>query len=164
MVDGITRDPVGISNLADCSFQEMIEKYPKSSGARLAAKMIADIFSSNTNGDLTKSIEKCNDAVRLLNKQYILKCDYLQNDYFGAVLSCIHIENDILNYAFICDCGIIVYDKFGEVKFKTEDEKELYSDPYINKIGISWNEATCRVIVRRDQKVFKMESVFRMAQ
>ncbi len=79
-------------------------------------------------------------------------CDYLENDYYGAVASCMHIENNILDYAYICDCGLIIYDKEGNVKFQTEDEKELYSDPYINQIGIPWNLPEARVIVRRDYR------------
>lgn len=57
-----------------------------------------------------------------------------------------------MNYAYICDCGVIVYDKKGNIKFQTADDKELYSDPYINKIGIPWNLAEARVIVRRDYR------------
>ena len=34
------------------------------------------------------------------------------------------------------------------MKFKTEDDKELYSDPYINKIGISWDLPEARKLVR----------------
>lgn len=38
------------------------------------------------------------------------------------------------------------------MKFKTPDDKELYSDPYINKIGIPWHLKEARVIVRRDYR------------
>ena len=41
-------------------------------------------------------------------------------------------------------------DSLENVKFKTEDDKEIYSDPYINKIGIPWNLLEGRIIVRRD--------------
>ena len=52
----------------------------------------------------------------------------------------------------ICDCGVIVYDNLGNIKFQTEDDKERYSDPFINKIGIPWNLPEARVIVRRDYR------------
>ena len=151
VADGITRDPIGIADLSTCSFEEFLEKYPRPSGAELAAKVICDTF-SKTNGSLIKRLIKCNEGVRKLNHKYILKCDYLENYYYGAVASCIGIKNNILNYAYICDCGIIVYDKLGNIKFQTNDDKELYSDPYINKIGISWNLPESRVIVRRDYR------------
>lgn len=151
VADGITRDPIGISDLSACPFQKILELYPRPSGAELAAKVICDTF-SKTSGSLTERLIKCNEDVWQLNKKCIKKCDYLENDYYGAVASCISIKNNILNYAYICDCGIIVYDRLGNIKFQTEDDKELYSDPYIDKIGISWNLPEARVIVRRDYR------------
>lgn len=44
VADGITRDPIGISDLANCSPEEFIDKYPRPSGAFLAAKEICDTF------------------------------------------------------------------------------------------------------------------------
>lgn len=151
VADGITRDPIEISDLSTCSPKDFLERYPRPSGAELAAKLICETF-SKTNGSLMDKLIKCNENVRELNNKYILKCDYLENDYYGAVASCVSIENNVLNYAYICDCGIIVYDRLGNVKFQTEDDKELYSDPYINKIGIHWNLPESRVIVRRDYR------------
>ncbi len=151
VADGITRDPIGISDLSTCSVQEFLKKYPRPSGAELAAKVICDTF-SKTDGSLMDKLIKCNENVKELNNKYIVKCDYLENDYYGAVASCVSIKNNILNYAYICDCGIIVYDNLGNIKFQTEDDKKLYSDPYINKIGIAWNLPEARVIVRRDYR------------
>lgn len=151
VADGITRDPIGISNLSTCSPKDFLERYPRPSGAELAAKAICDTF-SKTNGSLMEKLIKCNESVRKLNNKYISKCDYLENDYYGAVASCISIEKYILNYAYVCDCGITIYDKLGNIKFQTKDDKELYSDPYIDKIGISWNLPESRVIVRRDYR------------
>lgn len=151
VADGITRDPIGISDLSTCSLKEFLDRYPRPSGAELAAKVICDTF-SKTNGSLIERLIKCNESVRQLNNKYIKKCDYLEKDYYGAVASCISIENNVLNYAYICDCGIIVYDRFGNIKFQTEDDKELYSDPYINKIGVPWNLPEARVIVRSDYR------------
>lgn len=151
VADGITRDPIGIKDFSSCSQKEFLTKYPRPSGAFLAAKEICDTFSKTT-GSLKKRLIWCNDAVKKLNDKYILECDYLENDYFGAVASCVSINNDILNYAYICDCGVIVYDGLGNIKFQTEDDKECYSDPFINKLGISWNLPESRVIVRRDYR------------
>ena len=147
VADGITRDPIGISDFSKCSKKDFLEKYPRPSGAELAVNDICETF-SKTNGSLVNRLIESNKSVRKLNETYISECDYLENDYYGAVASCISIENDILNYAYICDCGVIVYDKNGNMKFKTEDDKELYSDPYINKIGISWDLPEARKLVR----------------
>ena len=149
VVDGITRDPVGVFDLATCSFEEMLEKYPRPSGAEIAAKEICNTFYKST-GTLKERLEICNNNIKKLNEKNIKVCDYLQNDLYAAVASCIKIENDVLYYAYICDCGVIIYDSQGNIKFQTDDDKRLYSDPYINKIGIPWNLPESRVIVRRD--------------
>lgn len=151
IADGITRDPIGISDFSLCTKQDFLEKYSRPSGAELAAKVICDTF-SKTQGTLMEKLIECNKNVHILNEKYINKCDYLQNDYFGAVASCVNIENNILNYAYICDCGIIVYDQLGNIKFQTEDDKEKYSDPFIKNIGIPWNLPEARIIVRRDYR------------
>lgn len=151
VVDGITRDPIGISDFSLTSSNEFIKNYPRPSGGEIAARTIVDTF-KNSKGSLRNRLIECNNEVRKINTKYIKKCDYLENDYYGAVASCIKIDNSTLHYAFICDCGVIIYDKFGNIKFKTPDEKELYSDPYINKIGIPWDLKEARVIVRRDYR------------
>lgn len=151
IADGITRDPIGISDLSKCPFSLLLEKYPRPSGAELAAQTIVKAFSQSA-GSLKERLIYCNEQVKQLNDKFIKHCDYLENDYYGAVASCVKIENDILNYAFLCDCGVIIYDKFGNVKFQTKDEKERYSDPYIEKINIPWNLPEARVIVRRDYR------------
>ena len=147
VADGITRDPIGISDFSKYSKKEILENYPRPSGAELAAKEVCDTF-SKTNGSLVNRLIESNKSVKKLNEKFVPKCDYLENDYYGAVASCISIENDLLHYAYICDCGVIVYDKNGNVKFKTEDDKALYSDPYIDTTGIPWNLPEARKIVR----------------
>lgn len=153
VADGITRDPIGIGDFKANPLSDFLKFYPRPSGAELAAKEITKVF-ENSFGCLQERLIKCNQAVRLLNEKNIIQCDFLQNDYFGAVAACVQIQNNILNYSFICDCGVIVYDYIGRIKFQTEDEKELYSDYYINKAmkehGISWDLPEARVMVRRD--------------
>lgn len=151
VADGITRDPEGISDFSKCTKQEFLEKYPRPSGAELAAKKVCESF-SKSNGTLKERLIIANEDVKELNKEYIKNCDYLENDYYGTVASCISIKDDTLYYAYICDCGVIVYDKNGNIKFKTKDDKELYSDPYINKIGIPWYLPEARKIVRSEYR------------
>lgn len=149
VADGITRDPVGVFDLSIFSFAEMVKKYPRPSGAELAAKEICETF-SKTKGPLKNRLIEANGSVKKLNDKYIPNCDYLQNDYYGAVASCVHIDNGLLDYAYICDSGVIVYDNLGNIKFQTDDDKKLISDPYIKKIGIPWNLPEARVKIRKD--------------
>ena len=149
VADGITRDPIGVFDLLEYSFLECLKRYPNPSGAELAAKEIVKTFKNSTSS-LKKRLIECNLAVKKLNQKYIKECDYLQNDYYGAVASSAWIVGDHVEYAYICDSGVIIYDKDGFIKFQTEDDKEIYSDPSIRKIGIPWNQKEARVIVRRD--------------
>lgn len=87
----------------------MLEKYPRPSGAEIAAKEICNTFYKST-GTLIEKLKNCNNNIKKLNEKNIKVCDYLQNDLYGAVASCIKIENDVLYYAYICDCGVIIYE------------------------------------------------------
>lgn len=150
--DGITRDPIGIPNLSKASFSQMVEKYPRPSGGALAAKTITDTFcDKKEETSLKKLLIQANKNVKKLNGKYIKECDYLENDYYGAVASCAKITGNKLEYAYICDCGVLVYDEYGNIKFQTEDDKALV-DPYINNIGIPWYLPDARKIVRKDYR------------
>ena len=153
VADGITRDPIGILDLKLATFEEFKEKYPRPSGAELAAKEIINTFKI-VEGTLKEKIIKCNEQVKKLNNKYIECCDYLQNDYYGAVAAAALIENGYLNYLYICDCGVIIYDKNGNIKFQTEDDKEKYSDPYIDLVTkkTPWNLPEARVIIRKEYR------------
>lgn len=151
IADGITRDPIGISDFSKYTKQEWLYKYPRPSGATLAAKVCCDEFKKAT-GTLKDKLIKSNKQIKKINDKYIKKCDYLENDYYGTVASCIRIDNYKLDYAYISDCGVIIYDKNGNIKFQTEDDHELYSTPYTRKLGMPWNLPETRVIVRRDYR------------
>ena len=148
IADGITRDPIGIKDFSKCSKKDLIINYPNPSGAEMCAKEICKTFKEE-NGTLKEKLIKCNEAVNLLNKKYIKECDYLENDYYGAVASCIEIKESTLKFAYICDSGVIVYNKLGNIKFQTEDDKKIYSDPYKREAGLPpWYLSECRKIVR----------------
>jgi serine/threonine protein phosphatase PrpC len=153
VADGITRDPVGVYDLSSVSFNEMLDKYPRPSGAEMAAMAITDAFkeSKDKEQSLLDMLKLANENVGKLNKEYITKCDYLQNDYYGAVASAILIDGSMLHYAYICDCGVIVYDKNKNIKFKTPDDMGLVDKNFDTK-GIPWYQAEARQIVRRDYR------------
>jgi serine/threonine protein phosphatase PrpC len=149
VADGITRDPINIYDLSSLSFDEMLEKYPRPSGAEMASRVIADTFKDNIGStqSILDMMKLANKNVRMLNERYITKCVYLQNDYFGAVASVTFIDDNILHYAYICDCGVIIYDKNKNVKFKTQDDMSKV-DKYFDTFGIPWYKAEARYIVR----------------
>lgn len=150
VVDGITRDPTAIYKLSKLTKEEIIKLPKHPSGAELAANTIVDTFYKSEGTLLNKFIE-CNKAVKELNKLYIPECDYLENDYYGAVASCINIKENKLHYAYICDCGVIVYDKIGNIKFQTIDDKVKYSNPYTKDLG-SWKLPETRINIRKNYR------------
>ena len=161
VADGITRDPVGVLDLYSVSFEEAKRLYPRPSGGELAAQELTNFAMKYIKRiDMQDDIEQAmcdlliegNRSIKELNDRFVPECDYLQNDYYGTVGACASIVANQLYYSYICDCGIIVYDKDGNIKFQTEDDKAVYSDSYIDEIGIPWNLPEARVIVRRDYR------------
>ena len=153
VADGITRDPVGIDfDKAAKNFQEAVMHYPRPSGAMLAAKEVTNTFQNKFQENLKETMILANENIRKLNEKYILKCDYLQNDYYGTVASAAFIKNHILHYSYICDCGVIVYDKDGNKIFQTEDELEKITRPFLNTIPYPWTDDRSRIITRRDYR------------
>jgi hypothetical protein len=80
VADGITRDPVGVFDLISLSLDEMLEKYPRPSGAEMAAKVITKTFEDNKDKIflLKEMLVLANNNVKILNDKYIPKCDYLK--------------------------------------------------------------------------------------
>lgn len=147
VADGITRDPIGESDLSLLSPEEFLKRYPRPSGAFLASKVIVEEFAKTT-GTLKERLIKSNEKVKELNDKYVPNCDYLENDYYASVVSSAKIENNILYYAYICDCGVMVINDQADIVFQTEDDKLLYSDPFIDTMGIPWHLPEARRIVR----------------
>ena len=151
VADGITRDPIGVDDLSLISFDEMLDKYPRPSGAQMAARVIVDTFKENKELSIFDMLKLANENVGRLNRVYITKCVYLQKDYYGAVAFAIKIDGSILHYAYICDGGVIVYDKNKNIKFKTLDDMSLV-DKNFETNGIPWHQAEARQIIRRDYR------------
>ena len=93
VADGITRDPIGISDFSKCTKEKFLEKYPRPSGAELAAREVCNTFSKAT-GSLVDRLIEANRSVKRLNEKCINECDYLENDYYGTVASCVSIEDN----------------------------------------------------------------------
>lgn len=153
VADGVTRDPIGITLEEAYKNQALaIKNYPRPSGAELAAKEVISTFKKNFNGNLKETLILANQAIQKLNKTYIPECDYLENDYYGTVASAALIKENVLYYSYICDCGIIVYDKKGNIKMQTEDDLEKYTRPYLNQIFTPWTDPESRIVTRRDYR------------
>ena len=153
VADGVTRDPSYDMNFKEKSFEEILKDYPKQSGAKFAADEFTSVFvkTIQKHKDVRQSFIETNKAIELLNKKYVPEPDYLVNDYYACVASGGYIENGILYWGVIGDCGVIVYDKEGVVKLKTPNPYAVFED-YVKKgkITFKWELAEGRKFVRSE--------------
>jgi serine/threonine protein phosphatase PrpC len=153
IADGISRDPISP------------KKYPNPSGARFAADIFCESFVKFLNKKtLTlKTIRKIiknafifgNKKIAKLNKMSIKKVDYLVNDFFGCVAVGGVIFKNKLFWGGICDCGIIIYDKNGKVKFQTPNWMKPfkeYEKKNLQKPNFNSTHAQYRKMIRSEYR------------
>lgn len=147
IADGITRDPIGIKNFNDCK-EKLSLFYPKPSGASLAAHTIIQTFKREKNMDLFSILKRANREVFTLNETYNGIYDYLECDYYGAVVSSVQIEENYIDCAWIGDCGILLLDEKGCIKFQTTNDVKRSVEHFDTK-GLPWSNPEARKIARK---------------
>ncbi len=163
VADGITRDPNIPKSIKPKTIEEALKYYPNPSGAALAAKTFCNSFAEflSNKCDYSENIIKdafiySNHQINKINERYIKKCDYLVNDYYGCVAVGTVIKSNYLYWGIISDCGLSIYDKEFNLKFKNSDYMigfSNYSIPEIKEKNLDWiKDPECRVIVRRDYR------------
>lgn len=161
VADGITRDPISPKDFINLSIEDSLKKYPNPSGARFAADIFCESFvkSLNEKAPSLKTTRNAlifgNKKIAELNKKSIKKVDYLVNDFFGCVVSGGVIYKNKLYWGGICDCGIIIYDKNGKVKFQTPNWMktfENYENKYLRKNSFNWPMAKYRKMIRSEYR------------
>ncbi len=136
IADGVTTNYYDVDDIEEPdSVRDVKKHYPRVSGGKLAALDAVNTYEKLSGISSKEKLIECNKRLKELNDEQVEKCDYLTHDLYGTVASCFQVENDVLDYAYICDCGVAVYDKNGNIKIKTEDDKRIYADPYIQKEG-----------------------------
>lgn len=161
VADGITRDQISSKDRANLSIETSLKEYSNPSGARLAADIFCESFvkSMKNKTPTLKTIRKAfvlgNKKIAGLNKEKIKKVDYLINDFFGCVASGGVIYKNKLFWGGICDCGIIVYDKHGKVKFQTPNWMkpfENHENKHLRKKDLDWSRSKYRKIIRSEYR------------
>lgn len=149
VADGITRDPVSPIDFGNLSQEQLLKNYPNPSGATMAAKLFCKEFSEFTGKEksIKESFIYANNAISDLNKKHINKVDYLVNDFYACVASAGIIRENKLYWGQIGDCGIIIFDKEGKVKFKTENGLASFLE-YINGKEELWGKPKRRKLIR----------------
>ncbi len=161
VADGITRDPITPKDFTNLPFEKVLTKYPNPSGARFAADVFCESFVKSLNKKVPslKTIRNAfifgNKKIAELNKKNIKKIDYLVNDFFGCVASGGVIYKNKLFWSGICDCGIIIYDKNGKVKFQTPnwmEPFEEYEKKNLQKPNFNFAQPKYRKIIRSEYR------------
>lgn len=155
VADGITRDPIGILNLEDC--KGCISKfYPRPSGASIAANTVVETLKNARTGTLFEVFKRANKKVKEINEKYNGIYDYLENDYYSTVASAVQIKENLIEYAYIGDCGIILMDKDKTIKFQTENGVKEAIKHFDTK-GIPWSNKEARKWIRKNYRNNKNE-------
>ena len=147
VADGVTRDFTDgsvvkrdLESLIKCRTGE----YPKH--AQRASQICVEDFMK------TKSLIGANEEIRNYNFKIFNEIDYLGNDFAGCTAAGFVEEERILNYEFICDSGLAIFGKNGDLKFKTSSEgpnsKGSIDEEVKRKYNSSFNEQKGRAIIR----------------
>jgi len=136
LADGITRDPLRMSVLPNFgnplhAYQifKFFRNYPNPS----VAKRVADLFCASFLEDIylrknTKdAFDNINKKIEEHNKKWLgahmLKdTDYLEHDFPACVSVGLTEKDGVVSYGFIADCGFGIFNKKGELIFRTKNE------------------------------------------
>jgi len=160
VADGVTRD---WDLNRDLKFEE---NYPNPSPARIVADIFCKSFcdflkqkkQENTFNEvyIKDAFEYSNNLIQKWNQENISEPDYLLNDLAGCVSAGMVFIKDIVYWGYICDCGICIFDKDFNLKFKTKDEGPnlkhslIWKDPRL--INTDFNNPESRKILRKDYR------------
>lgn len=141
VADGITRDPTN-GELPDTKTLlgqiRFVIGYPRQSPAAEAANVFCKSFNSNlklmhltysekgkdriNEDDIFEGFRSANRHIKVFNHIKFPNPDYLMNDLAGCVASGAVINGRDVFYGYIADCGFIVFDNNGNIRFKAENE------------------------------------------
>lgn len=138
VADGITRDPTnGILPDVKTLYGQFrfVIGYPRPSPASAVANVFCKSFNSTLEIDYSyKEVTRLNQdqifeafrlanwTIRDFNKTFFPNPNYLKNDLAGCVASGAMINRRDVLYGYIADCGFIVFDNNGNIRFKTKNE------------------------------------------
>jgi len=140
VADKITRDPIRtpvlrfpkhkLDILGYLGLTRFFANYPESGND--VSGLACSLFTTNHWKDgsckeVRDEVEQINLAIGRLNEYTKLsnhwkEFDYLEHDIPGCVAAGAVENNGKVSYFYIADCGIAVYDRLGNIKFRTNNE------------------------------------------
>ncbi|MEK6859823.1 MAG: hypothetical protein AABX54_03335 [Nanoarchaeota archaeon] len=141
VADGITRDCTN-GELPDTRTLvgqfKFVYGYPRPSPAFYVADLFCRAFNVNLGlmhlmhsekerdkldeNDVSEGFKLANQQIRIFNQIKFPNPNYLKNDLAGCVASGAVINGRDVFYGYIADCGFIVFDNNGNIRFKTPNE------------------------------------------
>lgn len=108
VADGITRDPLKISDFAGHSMEDLLASYPNPSPASKAAQVACEAFCAHASSQgAERALLSANQAVERLNRD--LKADYLTNDFAACVAAGGVVKENLLQWVSIGDCFVVIF-------------------------------------------------------
>lgn len=149
VADGVTRDFVD-GSIVTKDLEGLLKfwtgKYPKH--AQEASQICVGNFI------LTKSLEDSNKAIRRYNLETFKTIDYLGNDFAGCTAAGIVEKDGLLDYQFIADSGVAIFNKDGKLKFNTPCEGPNSHGSIDQEVkylyGSSFNDSFGRMKIRSE--------------
>ncbi len=173
VADGITRDPCEMQILPLrkdlIGMARFFMRYPKESPAFEVAKVFGNFFEILGGfplGDASpervrRSFESANTEIRNFNEKYLKdkhwrEFDYLEHDIPGCTAAGAVISDNNVTYGFIADCGLAIFDKDGNMRFRTKNEgpnsKGSIDEDVKRKYKTDFRHSEGRRIIRRDYR------------
>jgi serine/threonine protein phosphatase PrpC len=161
VADGITRDPLGVTDFTGLSKEEALQTYPNPSPAKFAADAFVDgfveYFRLNPNStDIKAAFEACNHKIATLNADKNPNPDYLINDYWACVAAGAVVKDYKLYWGNVGDCNIRVLSSTGEVKLITTDSvanfDKHFHDEQNRPAEFDWRKPEWRRFVRQEYR------------
>lgn len=139
LADAITRDPRGMPILPDfrnllnpmnvLEIFKFFKNYPKPSPAKAVANLFCKGFLDLVSLDYdTKTVfDKLNNRVKVYGEEWRIdesakEFDYLEHDFPACVAVGLTVKDGIIRWGYIADCGLAVFNRKGEVVFRTKNE------------------------------------------
>ncbi|MFH1307654.1 MAG: hypothetical protein ABIH72_02275 [archaeon] len=162
VADGVTRDPMtylpGTSDLIGKIIFAV--DYPRPSPAsEISEKFCAEFpltmssFLNQTTSAINTSFNFINNKIiKKYNQQAFPKPDFITKDLAGCVAAGVAVLQNHINWGYICDSGVALFDSHGNLieKTKSEDphrlDKIIWEDHIIK--GKSWREPEVRARIR----------------
>jgi hypothetical protein len=149
VADGVTRD-----------VDPKTREYPRPSPAKIAADIFCSEFVYSLNHDpenkskkdIRKAFEFANKSIDGWNKSCMPNPNYLDRDFAGCVAAGAIIRGNVLNFSYICDCGVAIVNSNGQITTRTKDEGPAVLDRVIWATDImqgeKWENASARKKIR----------------